>query len=341
VFRVCELFFKEKKKVADIAEVISRESGVEMSRESVYPLLAKAVDLDVVRLIPPLDKELARKIAERYQLDARDVWVVGHESGGAADDVPAWAAGRVLQHIKDLGAGGRNPVRLALGPGRAALDFSRHLGKLLRAEPDVPKIRLYAAAACCPPRNPQYAPVSFFNLYPRDVVDEFVGLFAESVVTCDDYRGILDKPGVREAFRDKHEVDIVVTAMGDLTHECDLFRWFLEQAGVDIRKLLRAGVVGNVQYRPYGKDGPVLQQGKDLRVVTLFEIEDFVQLAAQKNKHVVLLARSCSLCGGPRVNALRPLLEVRNLRVWSELVIDLNVARWLASGQPPTLKRRP
>ncbi len=66
-----------------------------------------------------------------------------------------------------------------------------------------------------------------------------------------------------------------------------------------------------------------------MRAVTLFELEDFVRMADSKNKHVVLIARQCGLCGKTRAAALRPLLKAPRLRVWSELVMDEATAREL------------
>ena len=54
----------------------------------------------------------------------------------------------------------------------------------------------------------------------------------------------------------------------------------------------------------------------------------FVKMAKTRDKHVVLLARQCGKCllqekpPDRRVDALRALLTVPELRVWSEIVID-------------------
>ena len=71
-----------------------------------------------------------------------------------------------------------------------------------------------------------------------------------------------------------------------------------------------------------------------MRAVTLFELEDFVRMADSKNKHVVLIARQCGVCGRTRAAALRPLLTTPRLRVWSDLVMDEATARDLLSDAP-------
>jgi hypothetical protein len=84
---------------------------------------------------------------------------------------------------------------------------------------------------------------------------------------------------------------------------------------------------GNVQYRPYTADGPVLETGKELRAVTIFELKHLVQAANQKNRHVILMARQCGICGRSRAEALRPLLTNPQLKVFSTLVMDAATAR--------------
>jgi hypothetical protein len=73
----------------------------------------------------------------------------------------------------------------------------------------------------------------------------------------------------------------------------------------------------------------VKEKPADLRAVTLYELEDLVGLAVQKNKHVILIARQCGLCGRTRADALHPLLTNPSLKVFSSLVMDAATAREL------------
>ena len=49
----------------------------------------------------------------------------------------------------------------------------------------------------------------------------------------------------------------------------------------------------------------------DLRAVTLYELDDLVRIADQKNKHVILIARQCGACKRTCAEALRPLRPTR------------------------------
>ncbi len=52
-----------------------------------------------------------------------------------------------------------------------------------------------------------------------------------------------------------------------------------------------------------------------------------VQAANQKNRHVILMARQCGICGRSRAEALRPLLTNPQLKVFSTLVLNAATAR--------------
>ena len=94
------------------------------------------------------------------------------------------------------------------------------------------------------------------------------------------------------------------------------------------RLLEAAGWLGNIQYRPYSKSGPILGDNDDWRAVTLFELEDFRGYVERKEKHIVLIARQCGICGMTKAEALLPLLEP-GFRLFSELVIDTVTAHGL------------
>jgi len=99
----------------------------------------------------------------------------------------------------------------------------------------------------------------------------------------------------------------------------------VEAAQKLLRQLQDAGWVGDVQYRPYSKDGPITQ-ALAIKAVTMFELDELVQKAAHPNKAVLLIAGPCGRCGNPRHEAVKPLLSQPSLRVWSHLVMDAETA---------------
>jgi DNA-binding transcriptional regulator LsrR (DeoR family) len=239
------------------------------------------------------------------------------------------AAELALDHVKQIAKATKDPnVSVGLGPGRATLDFCRTFSRLLAGYPEPLKLRLVAISAGCPANASEYSSISFFNLFPKRLVEgRTVGLFAETLVPQDAFDRIKDQPGVKEAFGERESINLVVTSMGDVHDEHDLLMMFLEQSPPGKGRPRTEKWRGNVQYRPYTADGPVVEDGKELRAVTIFELKDLVQAASEKNRHVILMARQCGICGRTRAQALRPLLTNLNLKVFSTLVMDAATAR--------------
>jgi len=336
VFRVAQLFIGpggESRSPTDIADQVTREFNRHpaLSRERIYPLITEAVQRGFLRLVPPVSQQLADKLTTRYpSLQSSILRVVETASPQDNANVATAAAQLALDHLGEITKHKKGqPVGLGLGPGRATLDFCRAFGTLLRECPDPAKLKFVAISAGCPANAPEYASISFFNLFPPHVVHSKVGLFAETLVPQKDFETIKGRTGVKEAFEARDSIDLVVTSMGDAQDKDDLLCMFLEQSGADLASLRAAGWIGNVQYRPYTTRGPVKEKPNDLRAVTLYELEDLVRVADQKNKHVILLARQCGLCGRTHADALRPLLTNPALKVFSTLVMDAATAREL------------
>jgi len=143
---------------------------------------------------------------------------------------------------------------------------------------------------------------------------------------------VKNSPGVREAFEEGSKIDIVITSLASRTDEHGLFNEFLRMGPAKgVRALVDAGWVGDVQWRPYSNEGP-LTLDTGTRPVTLFELEDLVDMAMTPNKHVILIAGPCAVCGNNRSAALTPLMQQRNLRVFNHLITDSATAEALLDG---------
>lgn len=329
IYRVCELFFKEDKKVSEIAVRINQEFGCHLKRESIYPLLAQGREHGFVRLVPPLDEQMPALLAERFHHDPNSVKVVDLCGTSAADTVAMQTAEVVLSLVKRVLCAGRKSVALGLGPGRATLEVCRDMANLMRADPELPNgcLRLHAITGGGPAKHPEFAPISFFNLFPTRFVAECNGLFSETLVTVQEFKRLIKRADISQAFEQRKEIDVVVTSRGAVDDEHDLYTTLLNAEKVTLGNLKAKRWLGNVQYRPYTAEGPAVEGPNDLRAVTLFELSDFVEMAQRRDKHVVLIARSCSKCHNPQAEALRPLLTVPELKVWSHLVMDVAVAQ--------------
>ena len=99
-------------------------------------------------------------------------------------------------------------------------------------------------------------------------------------------------------------------------------------------ELAKKGWVGDVQFRPYSAKGAI-QLASGIRAVTLFELDELVELAARNlkqkksDKHVFLVVGPCLDCSRLKTDALVPLLANPKLRAWNHAVIDLQTAKSL------------
>jgi DNA-binding transcriptional regulator LsrR (DeoR family) len=320
LYRAAELLFvkrghgDKRLRMKQIAEMLKKEYGkdLKLTRETLYPLVEKAVELKLVQLVPPVNQALRQELAARFPgLSEDEVEVVETKGPDDNSKVPAMAAEKALAALVRIAKTGRaKPVGLGLGPGRATLEFCRFLSDRLQVHHKALKLQLVAITAGCPVTMLQYAPISFLNLFPEHLVERKLGMFAEPLVAAGRFKELCDHPGVRDAFAAKKDIDVVVT-----------------DSGQDLSALRGRGWLGNVQYRPFTADGPVKEAPKELRAVTVFELEDLVDLAEKRPREVILMVRQCGLCGRARAGALRALLSNPNLKVFSTLVMDAATAR--------------
>ena len=335
--QVCDAFLQGNQKMDVIADELNARFKREgtphrVTREQIYPLLREARHRGFFELRAPLDGRLHQRIADVFRFDAAHIDVVAARHEIANGLVASRAANVCLRIIKALGPTKRNgEVHVGLGAGATTLSVAQHLAAKLRAEETRPRVVLHALTSGFHVDNPQTAPVAFFGLF-RELHDhiDYVGLFGPSVVKGAEYKKTKTQPGVKEGFDRKRDIDVVITSLA--SHEDadgDLNR-FLRNDARGQRVLERHGWVGDVQYRPYSATGPIQQQ-TPTRAVTLFELPELVKLAQQKDKHVILAAGPCGKCGRTREDALLPLMNNPQLKLWSHLVLDLGTAEQLVN----------
>ena len=82
-FRVAQLFF-EGKKVSEIADLLNEELSPipPLTREKIYPILAKAEKFEFVRLLPPRNDLLANAIGDNFNITAGAYNVTGIAAPG-------------------------------------------------------------------------------------------------------------------------------------------------------------------------------------------------------------------------------------------------------------------
>jgi len=331
LLEACELFFRQKLSTTEISERIEAElrrtgSEFEMTREKVYDLIRESRRRGFFQILPPQQVALRERLEARYGegFHVAHITDLGHLATAAAEVV--------AELIAKLHKTGREEVHLGLGAGKTSMLVAQHLAVRLRAAERLPRLVIHALTSGFSVTQPHTAPVSFFGFFeavPTEI--SYVGLFASPCVETRDYESTRQATGVKESFDAADQIDIVLTALGSPSHgHGDFYRFMQSGSPQGFRSLVRAGWIGDVQYRPYSVAGPLVLDTK-VRAVTLFELEDLVRLARTPERHVVLIAGPCSDadCRRTRPDAIRPLLVEPRLKVWNTIVTDVATAREL------------
>lgn len=369
IFAVCDRFFhqlgrsfqqsqnqsedaepeKHRGAAASVAAWLKKEWGRnDLTREKIYPLFWEASRRGYLMLQAPAEKQLVEKIIDRYQLKSHpgELSVVNIRGESAPFHVTSKAADIIVELIDKVYAEknadlpkGEPPraVHIGMGAGFAAMLVAKRLAQKVSFGGDCPPLVLHAiSSGGFLVDEPHKAPTTYFSYFDQSITNiKYVALFSETIVDNESYESHIKNPGIRLPFEKRDEIDIVVTSLAAADHEHGLLVRYLthlvEQNLLDknlLQGMLDAGWIGDVQFRPYTVDGP-LEKDCPVRAVTLFELEELVQLAKSGNRYVVLVAGPCGECGALKTEALKPLLANDQLRLWSHLVTDAGTARTL------------
>ena len=344
LLRLCEMFL-QKKSVTSIRDWVNEKLGeegrsIEITREQIYPYINVAIEKGFLSLQAPPCYVLNQRINDLYRVQGvgdNPITVVNAIESTALDHVAQEAASLALALIKSLGAI-KETVHIGLGAGFTTLRIATYLAALFRAEKELPRLVLHALSTGFRVDQPRTAPVAFFSLFePLGFDITYVGLFAPAVVATQHYPSVQQEPGVAESFKARGAIDLILTSLASANDNHGALNQFLATHANDVTPLEREGWIGDVQYRPYSHRGPISHEA-DIRAVTLFDLPELVTLAQTPNKYVVVVAGPCAECKQTRTDALVPLLERRELKVWTHLVLDFQTADELvARASPPAV----
>ena len=317
----------------------------DLTREKIYPLFWEAARRDFLLLQPPREQCLARQIADRFQIhqyfeDERTIQVVNARGRQAFEHVTSAGADLVYSLIEELGKK-KERVHVGLGGGHSSMMVAKRLANRIYSDLACPPLVLHAlSAGGFLIDKPRDVPITYFGYFDGALPEvESVALFSETVVSRDEYERVRTNPSVRMSLERAAEIDIVITSLASAKDEHGMLGQYLEallkEGGLEpdaVRRMREAGWVGDVQFRPYSAEGPIVEDCP-VRAVTLFELSDLVERARTDDKYVVLLAGPCGECGRLKTDALEPLLTNANLRLWTHLVCDVDTVSALLKAR--------
>ena len=333
-------------RVTDIANITG------LKRQGVYKALSEGVKRGMIKLEPLPEIELSKRIGDKLNFSA-SVRVLSCASGNRSeswDPVPelaAAAAHRVVRLIRQLWSErkhqesiNRKRICIGLGSGRSVALVSKSLGSILKREKDLDLLgamEFRALTAVADPEYPWESAMAQFSYYLDERAAtplKFKGLFAPAFVPVDDLER-QKKLAFPKGIPDMEELDIVITSIATSDDDHAPLRNNLDERTKSALNV--AGWVGDVQYRAYSNEGPILeknlpmqQSGSStlLRAFTLIEISDLVKMRLN-GRHIILLAGPCGHCQKTKSDALLPLLTVPELRVFTHLILDNRTAQEL------------
>lgn len=334
----CELFIEGRAgetSIDAVAEELSRKTKQNFKRVDIYRMVSLAIKRGFFKVLPNPWKELEEQVAAAFGLSGSDreaIHVVPALQPSASEAVSSFAADHALEVIKQVGLakrGGR--VGVGFVGGNTVMRVARLLATRMRHDADLPpKLSFNSVCGGFDPRNPQTAPLSFLGYFTDLPAEVQYGAFvAAPLVSREDSAKLNEDPLYKESLFLRDEIDVVIMSVANFDDQHSVLR-DLARITRDQSVLEARGIVGDVCYQFFSKDGPA-DIDPDRRVLTLFNIEDLVNMAKTKGKEVLLVSGPCRGCGKSREKSLEPLLRVPELKVWSHVYLDSRTAKKLLS----------
>lgn len=334
IFGVCEKFIR-REGATEISRWLSGH-GYPLTREQVYQLFQEGLHRGYLDLRPPKEKDLSERLGQKFSHGPSHIQVVNVEGESTIRHVADEAAKLTLSLIK---SSRKIPLHIGFGAGNTLRMVARSLSDLLAHEPKIPHLVLHALGSGFAARDPSTSACTFFaffdELAERGNI-EYWTLMVDPFVKWSNFKKVKESEYFAEAFQQAGEIDIVITTLASAKEDPHglLVRFMDLAPSWGLRRLKEAGWIGDVLWRPYSRTGPI-EENTAIRVPTLFELRDLVDLARKPEKHVILVAGPCATCGKSKAEALRPLLIEPSLRVCNHLVTDLTTARELLENESP------
>jgi DNA-binding transcriptional regulator LsrR (DeoR family) len=325
---VCSYFCSEGLTAVAIQERLLEEHRMDVSREAVYACVRKAASRGWIRFDPPKRFALERDLRREHPW-LQEVSVV---ETALSHDVSYRGAEMLLGLLQQHYPGGE--VHIGFSGGRSLRTLARRFAELLR-EPGshLPKkIVFHAVVAGFDVHDPTTDPNAFFTYfvddYAMNVETAFVALHTPAMGDPELQRQLMALKGVQEPFERASEIDVIVTSATSWLDEHSMLKQNMDESSESMKKLEKAGCLGDLLWQPIGADGPLdLKTG--LRAMTIMDLGTVSKLVSRK-KHVLLAAGPCAKCHKPKSDVVKAILD-QERQLITHMVVDSGCARSVLS----------
>jgi DNA-binding transcriptional regulator LsrR (DeoR family) len=322
---VCDLFLKGRN-YKSIAEQINLDYRATLNRESIYPLIRKAISRKWIRYTPPLAVSMGSKLSDRYD------WLIGAKIVHTSkfEDIARYGAETLMHLLRIMHHQGKNEVHIGLSGGHAMRKVADHFAQILKcAEGNIPsRLVLHALVAGFDVFEPVTDPNTFFTLFhsgePFGVEYKYVGLHTPPVVKTVEYKTLKGVQGIKESYDEAANIDIIVTSATNWNDEHSTFRKYMSKSPACYDILEKQDCVGDLLWLPLGIKEPI-SLTTDIRAMTLFELDQLSELRNQ-GKHILLVLGPCAHCNRTKSEILSAVLNQKK-KLITHLVADSRSVR--------------
>ena len=321
--------------VSEIRKAVKEKLSVDLRREVPYRLISFAAQRGWLKFEAPLSFEIGERISKQYK-QIKNVQVV---RTAMSDDTAFHVAKMLMDYVCDLSQkrDKDSEIHIGFAGGKALRRTAYHFSEMLK-EPrkNLPKrIVFHAIVAGFSITDPSTDPNGFFAYFAGDsalrVQTGFIGLPAPGVIKSTEMDKLRTNPFMREVFDSANKIDIIVTSAGGHWEQghSSLYRMLSKASRDTVEQLKREGCIGDLMWRPLGKNGPI-DIRTDMRAVTLMEIGDLQKfIRRDKTRAVLLFLGPCGDCSGPKGDVLKAILSQKLI---THLVVDSRSARELQAA---------
>lgn len=343
---ICSLFCRGHKP-SEIRDILARDYGIQRTQQSIHPKLQIGALNGYISFTPPINEKLTDELKARYGNVLQGISV---SAAPTIDGVAFHAArqvGRLIRAVyaekcRDASRANTKGVHLGLSGGWTLRllceSFAKYLVETfvngddseLEAYGPFPEVlHLHAMVAGFDPFDPTTEPNAMFthlhlgNQVPMQM--KFVGFNAPPVVRRDQFEQVKSLPQIATSYDQADEIEIAITSMGAWTDPDCMLRKCMQQFPDDFARMEKAGVIGDLMWRPFGPKGP-LNGVTDVRTMSVMDLRGLTRLIAKGGKVVLVVGRTRR--HKSKADVLKQLLAYDQPLV-SHLVVDALTAKEL------------
>lgn len=324
ISEVCNHFCKGLK-MTEISKKISKDFGINLSREAIYPIILDAAKNGFIGFVPEISYTQEERIKKQYNY-LEDIKVV-HTT--KFEDV-AYHGAKMLLNMVQSYRDKKEEVHIGFAGGHSMRKLAQIFAELLRNADKLPsKMILHAMVAGWDVFEPTTAPTTFFTLFHNMPLIEteisFVGLYTPAIVEANDFIKLKSSDGVKESYDEADKIDIIVTSATNWSDEHSTFRKYMIKSPDDcFDKLQSEDCLGDILWLPIDSEKPIINKTKTraMTLMELSEIPDFIK----DDRKVLLVMGPCAYCNRTKSEILSAILNQKK-HIITHLAVDTRSVR--------------